>query len=143
MTHAMLIPALRAHLLADPGVTDLVDTRVWTLELPQSAEYPAIRLAEVSRVLSAHLRGPNDVIDVRVQVDCYAQKGVGDAYALAWAIAEAVAEACVLFVGPLADLEILRLTAGDTTERIDADGARQVVRILCEYFVTFKAAEAA
>ena len=151
MTHVMLIPALRSRLLAAEAVTDLVGNDVWTLELPQSAEFPAIRLQEISRVMQAHLRGQDALLVSRVQVDSFAKKGAGDAYALAWAVADAVAGAFTAgaptglagFRGPLGALEILRCVAGDATERYETANNVNVVRVISEYFVHFKAAAVA
>jgi hypothetical protein len=150
-THVMLIPALRSRLLAADAVTDLVGTHIWTLELPQSAAYPAIRLQEISRVLQAHLRGQDDLVVSRVQVDSFARKGDGDAYALAWAVADAAAGAFVDgaatglagFRGPLGAVDILSCVAGDATERYETANNANVVRVISEYFVYFKAAAVA
>jgi Protein of unknown function (DUF3168) len=151
MTHVMLIPALRTRLLAADEVTDLVGSNVWTLELPQSADFPAIRVQEISRVMQAHLRGQDDLLISRVQIDSFARKGDGDAYAVAWAVADAVAGELVNgaatglagFRGPLGALEILGCVAGDATERMDTSNNLTVVRVISEYFVTFKAAAVA
>jgi Protein of unknown function (DUF3168) len=151
MTHVMLIPALRTRLLAAEAVTDLVGSNVWTLELPQSADFPAIRLQEISRVMQAHLRGQDDLLVSRVQIDSFARKGDGDAYAVAWAVADAVAGELVDgaatglagFRGALGALAIVSSLAGDATERIDTTNNLTVVRVISEYFVYFKAAAVA
>jgi len=61
---------LRAHLVADATVNDIVSGRIYNL-LPQGVTYPAIRFQRISVSRFVTLDGPNDLTGVRMQVDCF------------------------------------------------------------------------
>ena len=81
----MIETAIRTRLLADPTVSGLVATRVYTGVLPQRPTFPAIVLTKVDKLSDITLSdavGPNTV---RVQVDCWADD-VDDVRELAAAV---------------------------------------------------------
>jgi hypothetical protein len=63
---------IRALLLADSGVSGLVDDRVNFGAYPQGDPFPGIVLNAISDVDDFTLQGPSGVPEFRVQVDCYA-----------------------------------------------------------------------
>lgn len=81
---ADLLTAMRAHLLALPGITALVGSRVYPETLPQRREgelsgyLPALVLLEVDEPITdaEGACGDNGVSQSRVQVDCYAEIGL-------------------------------------------------------------------
>lgn len=64
--------AVRARLLTLTPVTELVATRIWTFQLPQSVKRPAILVTQISDVQEQHLMGQGGVCRARVQVDAVA-----------------------------------------------------------------------
>jgi hypothetical protein len=143
--HLTMLEAVRARLLQVPEVVALVGDCVTLLISQQSPASRAIRLQEISRVDSAHLRGADDLRTSRIQVDVFVKKGDGDAYAVAHDITDAVRgdfvggvpTGLVGFRGVVGDVAITSVTGGIQREMFDADEL-QVVRVLSEYFVWFK-----
>jgi hypothetical protein len=89
---------LRAHLLADSALEDLVDTRIYPLTLPQNPTYPAIRYQRISR-RPVHVK-PGIVWPIanpRWQFDCYAST-----YSSARAVADALKESLYAYANPSA-----------------------------------------
>lgn len=64
-------PALRAILLADAGVSTLLDERVYRSVLPQNPSVPAVSFVEVSAQGDHHNAGPSGLASVRVQFNCW------------------------------------------------------------------------
>ena len=63
----------RAILTGAAAVTALVPAaRINWGEHPQGAGLPGIVLTTISGIDGAHMNGPNDLLEARVQVDCYA-----------------------------------------------------------------------
>jgi hypothetical protein len=77
--------SLVARLNATSGVTALVASRIYPMEIPQGAVMPAIAYQRISTFRPGSLRGPVGLADPRIQVDCWA-----DTYAVAKAVAQAV-----------------------------------------------------
>ena len=78
------------HLLADPGVSALVGSRVYLMRFPQRPTLPAIRVQLISEPKDYHLRGPNNTTTSRVQVDSVSEEASGfDPYAEAASVADA------------------------------------------------------
>jgi len=142
-----ILEAVRARILALPAVTAEVGDRVTLLLSQQSPTSRSIRLQEISRDDFGHLRGAADLRPSRIQVDVFVKKGDGDAYAAAWGIAEAVRggfaggvpTGLVGFRGVIGDVVILAINGAGQRELFDPEEL-QVVRVLSEYFVWFKAA---
>ena len=85
--------AVRTKLLATVGVTSLVNQRVWTQILPQDPTLPAVRLQVIDEVPRAHLRGINDLVPTRLQVDVFTGKNSSDPYGTANTVMDAVTDA--------------------------------------------------
>lgn len=65
--------AIRLRLLSLASVTALVNSRVFTVILPQGVTLPAICVLRVGQLEPIHLRGPiNDAFRARVQVNMVA-----------------------------------------------------------------------
>lgn len=87
--------AVRARLMATTAVTTLVSTRIYTLKLPDTPTYPAIRVQLIDEPQRKHLRGPHGLTRARVQVDTYVREASADPYGTLHAIADAVKTALV------------------------------------------------
>jgi hypothetical protein len=87
---------MRARLLASPGVTGLVDTRIYPKRLPQGAPLPAIVYERISRMAENFHGGPPSLIHPRVQVTSFA-----GTYDGAKALARATRLALDGYSGPL------------------------------------------
>lgn len=74
MATATATPAevVRTRLLGLPGVAAIVAARIYVLTFPQSAIWPAIRVAQISEIEDYHARGSVGFRRARVQVDCVA-----------------------------------------------------------------------
>ncbi|MDZ7906335.1 MAG: DUF3168 domain-containing protein [Cypionkella sp.] len=77
--------AFRARLLASSGVTALCGTRIDWGSRAQGALLPAIALHGISGAENYHLKGPDGLLQARVQVDCWAMS-YGSAKALSRAV---------------------------------------------------------
>jgi Protein of unknown function (DUF3168) len=64
-------------LKADPALAALVGTRIYQVHLPQSPSYPAVLVQSVSEPVTYHARGPNNLVQTRIQVDSYASEAAG------------------------------------------------------------------
>jgi hypothetical protein len=83
--------AVRAVLVADPGVGALVGGRVYQLKLPQGVTLPAVRVQLIDNPAAYHLRGADALSAARVQTDVYAaETSGGDPYRVAESVADAV-----------------------------------------------------
>lgn len=81
--------ALRALLVADAGVSAQVGTRIyWGRRSQSSSDLPAVVLEKVSAPRDYHYTGPSNLIESRVQVDCF-----GETYGAAKTSARAVISA--------------------------------------------------
>ena len=81
--------ALRALLVADAGVSAQVGTRIyWGRRSQSTSVLPAVVLEKVSAPRDYHYTGPSNLIESRVQVDCF-----GETYAQAKTSARAVISA--------------------------------------------------
>ena len=140
-----LVSALRDRLLSIAAVTDLVGTRIYTLEFPQSLTAPALRLVEIDRLSPMQLRGDVAIRRSRVQIDAVESDAHGDAYATAHALAAAVRgdletgapSGLVGLRGTLSGLTVTGILAADQRESYDAEA--RVVRIEQDFFVWFHA----
>jgi hypothetical protein len=81
--------ALRSLLVGSGGVTDLVSTRVYWRQAPQSVTGNFINMHRVSGGRDYNMSGASGLTESRVQVDCWAAK-YSDAKLIARAV-EAVA----------------------------------------------------
>lgn len=68
---------VRARLLADTGVSGIVDTRIYPKRLPQAAALPALVYARVSRAAENYHAGPPTLIHPRVQITSFASSSDG------------------------------------------------------------------
>lgn len=83
--------AVRARLLAIPGVSALVGTRVYLQILPQHPPLPAIVVQVVGDDYDMHLRGGTNARRARVQIDAYDRETGADPYGTVSEIADAIA----------------------------------------------------
>jgi len=140
---APLVAVLRDRLLALSAVTAWTDTRIYTLEFPQSLTAPALRLQEIDRVSTMQLRGDVTIRRARVQVDAVEHDAHGDPYGGAHALAAAVRGDCssgapsglVGFRGDLSGVAVAGILAGDQREEYDA--ASHLVRVSQDFIVWF------
>lgn len=140
-----LIATLRDYLLTVPGVEAWVGARIYTLELPQSVTTPAIRISEIDRVGSIHLRGTLALHRSRVQVDCLEHESHSDAYENVHALADAVRGDCrsgapsglAGWRGLLSGIPIEVIEEADQREVYDSP--TRTVMIQQEFFVTWQA----
>lgn len=79
---------LRAELAADATVAALVGARIYPEFMPENVTYPAITYRRVSTVRFNKMSGPDDLTQVRIQVDCW-----DDSYADVQTLAAAVINA--------------------------------------------------
>ena len=111
--------ALRALLIADTGVAAKVSSRVyWKRRSQNDSLLPAIVLTKVSAPRDYNMDGPNNLIESRVQADCY-----GETYADAKTTAMAVIAAVNGFSGTVSGVVIQRVSIEN--ER-DNDGKESV-----------------
>ena len=69
----MIEEGLRAHLIADAGVSAYTANRIYHEILPQNVTLPAIAYSHVSDSRLGLLSSPDSLITQRFSVDCYAR----------------------------------------------------------------------
>lgn len=62
-------PAIRAHLLADQSVSNIVGTRVFPIQLPQGVIQPSIVYHVIDETEGYHYQGPIGLVAARLQID--------------------------------------------------------------------------
>ncbi len=108
--------AIVDRLKADIAVAAIVDTRVYQLVLPQHPRLPAVRVQNISRIQTGHLRGGSESCWGRVQVDAIANEydaqnpdGLGTVHELAVAIRRALAfKAFVANASPAFEITLIQ-----------------------------------
>jgi hypothetical protein len=126
--------AVRARLVATSAVTALVSTRIYTLKLPDTVTYPAIRVQLIDEPQRKHLRGPDGLTRARVQVDVYEREAATNAYGSLLGIADAVSNALVF--EPFTQGTV----AVQSAERIDRRTLREadelnLLRVMQDFYV--------
>jgi len=82
----MIEAALRSALLADAGVTALVDVRITPQPMPQGETLPCVTLRRISdQPMARGQRGPSGLREARIQVDAW-----GSTLSSAQAVADAI-----------------------------------------------------
>lgn len=67
-------PALRAILLGDVDVSNVVGVRVYPALLPQGVTNPSIVYNIVTEHTDYHMNGPSGLKTDRIQIDCWSQQ---------------------------------------------------------------------
>lgn len=62
-------PAIRAYLLSDQAISNIVGTRVFPIQLPQGVIQPSIVYHVIDEIESYHYQGPIGLIAARMQID--------------------------------------------------------------------------
>ncbi len=143
-----LVEAVRARQLAITALIAIVGTRIYTLVLPQSPTLPAVRVQQIDRIETMHLRGTQQVCRARVQVDFVASKASStDPYTTAHAAAKAARGAFVSgaatglagWKGVIAGsppFEVASMRLVDEREIFEPEELQQVM-VSQDYMVTF------
>ena len=98
--------ALRSILVADAGVSAQVGTRIyWGRRTQSSSDLPSIVLEKISAPRDYHYTGPSNLIESRVQLDCF-----GETYASAKTTARAVISALSNYSGTQSGVVVQRIT---------------------------------
>lgn len=80
---------LISALLDDPAVSLAVGSRVYPITAPQGTPLPRITVHKISAVRTYHVQGQADLVESRVQVDCWG-RSFGEAKDAARAIITAL-----------------------------------------------------
>lgn len=142
-----VIQAVCARLSSVSAVSALVGTRVWAMILPQEPTFPCVRVSLVDDVPTMHLRGVDQVMRARVQVDAVTDTRTSDdPYAVAHNVASAVfggfsagsALGLAGWSGTVGSpgLEILAIVPDAEREQYLGDELRQVW-VTRDYFVDY------
>ena len=62
-------PAIRAHLLADLAISNIVGTRIFPIQLPQGVIQPSIVYHVIDETEGYHYSGPDGLVAQRLQID--------------------------------------------------------------------------
>lgn len=76
---------VRAYLLSKTAITDLIETRIYPLHLPQSPQFPAITFQVVGTTGINTLDAPMSLIGTTIQIDSWANTHI-DVKSLAGAV---------------------------------------------------------
>lgn len=69
MTLVDVRPGLRAYLLADLAISNIVGTRVFPIQLPQGVIQPSIVYHIIDETEGYHYSGPDGLVAARLQID--------------------------------------------------------------------------
>jgi len=144
VTNASTIMANR--LKAITALVALVSTRIYAVRLPQTPTnltLPAVRVQQISRAETVHLRGVAQLMRARVQVDAIAQEQSGaDPLARAHAVANAAygdggGAGLAGFSGLVGSVDVRSIVPiPGQREQYDADDLRQVL-VGQDYWLTW------
>lgn len=126
-------PAIRAALLLESDITDLVDSRIYPMLAPQGERGPLIVVTRVSENEEPVLKGPSGLLQSRVQIDCW-----GPTPDAASALAEAVRARLHGLSGEFLGVTISGAFAG--TIREDQDRETHSFRVGRDYIIWARAA---
>lgn len=62
-------PAIRAYLLADQDISNVVGTRIFPIQLPQGVIQPSIVYHVIDETEAYHYQGPIGLVAARLQID--------------------------------------------------------------------------
>lgn len=130
-----MLTDLIAFLLAQAGITALVETRIYPVQRPQGSEFPAIVLQRISGAPESDDDGNSGIAVNRVQVDCYALS-----YRAVSEIAAAIATALSGRAFTHGATEFQSVTTedeSDTTE-MSADGKTPIFRTRFDFMIWHK-----
>jgi hypothetical protein len=119
--------ALRTLLVGDAGVAALIGTRVSWVERPQGSALPAIVLTRVSTIRQYVHGGQSELVESRVQADCWAAS-----YAAAKAVEAAVLAALSGYAGGIFNA-IFAESARDGGR--ENDGPEAIYRVSVDFLV--------
>lgn len=124
---------LRAHLLADAGVSALT-TRVLPEFMRQGTGYPAITYALIGEQRQNTLGGPMGLITARIEIDCFA----GQDYDQAKELAAAVLAALDGHTGSLGGFPVQYIySEGGARDLAEVDGDREERRVSIDFAVIY------
>jgi hypothetical protein len=124
--------ALIGQLLASSSLAALVAARVYPARRPQASDLPAVVLTRVDGVRQYADEGPIDLVQSRVQLDCWART-----YAEAKAVARAVRDALLDLEGVYGGVEF-QASHLEAERDFAEDGANQAEylhRVVLEFLV--------
>ena len=126
----MIESALYAHLVADAGVTALLGTRIYPLDLPQEPTTPCATYHRVSTV-PRYVHGADLNFDtVRIQIDCYADSVLG-----AKTLADAVRDALSAHSGDMQGTDVQAVLLDN--EQDFTDPTTELCRVSQDYRITY------
>lgn len=129
--------AIYAKLIATTGVTDLVGTRIYPLELPQDVTYPAIRYQQVSGPRSHVMGADTGTVDGRFQVDAFATT-----YSGAKALAAQIRLALSRWGGTAGGVTVEHIFLANEHDRFESDplegGTPGVHRVLLDFIIHYE-----
>lgn len=122
---------LRAHLVADAGVTAEVGTRVYPEMMPQNPTLPALTYQQVSQQnVDETLQGSSQLGVARFQISCYAEK-----YIDADSAARAVDAAMQDFAGTMGSVTVYGVERDNIIDLGEQDGDNITRRVLLDYSI--------
>jgi hypothetical protein len=121
---------LVAEMMADGGVTGLISTRLYPLNLPQTPTYPAATYRIVS-VAPVNTRDGNGSANNRVQFDCY-----GRTYADAKSVKAVIVPVLDGFKGTLGGGG--KAHAWHVGEVDNFDGSTEVFRVTVDFMIFYR-----
>lgn len=140
---------VRTRALQITALVALVGSRVYVQKLPQSPTLPAVRVQQISRVNTTHLRGVDGMCRARVQVDAIAKESSGtDPMASARAVSEAahgafsggVATGLAGWEGTLSGVKVHKIAPIAQRELYAADELRECM-VSTDYDVVWEGLE--
>lgn len=120
--------AIHAKLAATAAVTNLVSTRIYLVNLPQSPSYPAVTIARVSGVREHNLSGPSGLARPRISIS-----GWGTYYNAAKNVAEAIRQTLDGFSGTVSGVDIQSVHLENEIDLYEDEP--EVFRTMTDYFI--------
>lgn len=125
----MVEKTLRARLLSQAPVTTLVGTRIYPNGLPQDPVLPAVTYRRISGQHIHSHSGVSNLINARIQFNCYAAEMTGTGYGVAKSLAKAVRNALDSYVGADANADVRATLVLDDRDAEDTDRNQQFITL--------------
>lgn len=116
--------ALYTMITGNTSLATLIDNRVYPLVVPDGCTYPAVAYQQISIVHTKNHSGPDDVLQVRMQLTIHAE-----GYDTARTVLKALRDRLDGYVGIVSDVDVKEIEVQNMYDGYDYDSGLAVIRM--------------